>query len=243
MKKKITQLVFFSFILLVLSIGNVNAKDTKKCTYKTEGKPTIYLYIDINNGKATSARLSNSDYKFSSGSVVSDYNAGRTDCYETIIISTNNYIYFFSSEEAMQNDPDIKDGGIVVSENGTYSLTNQTSENGDAELMDVNSVCNNSNYRKITRYIGWVIGIIKIAVPLLLLVFGLLDFYKAAMSGKDDTLPKTIKTFIIRLIAAVVIFFIPATISFIFGMLDDWNGGYKSNYTLCTECLLIPSDC
>ena len=112
-----------------------------------------------------------------------------------------------------------------------------------AQLANISSFCSSSNYQKITKFIGWAISVVKVLVPVLLLIFGLIDFYKAVMASKDDALSKSMKTFIIRVAAAILIFFLPSMITFIFTLIDDWNKDYETNYRACTICLSDPNNC
>lgn len=50
--------------------------------------------------------------------------------------------------------------------------------------------------------------IIKIAVPILLIIFGMLDLGKAVVASKEDEIKKGQQMFIKRLIAAVIVFFV-----------------------------------
>jgi len=54
-----------------------------------------------------------------------------------------------------------------------------------------------------------IFGIIKIVAPILLIVFGSLDFGQAVLQDNQDALKKATSKFIKRAIATVVIFFVP----------------------------------
>ncbi|MEG1596898.1 MAG: hypothetical protein RSB99_02700 [Bacilli bacterium] len=69
-----------------------------------------------------------------------------------------------------------------------------------------------------------IFGSIKIIAPILLILFGTLDFGKAVLSGDKDALSKASKDFIKRAIAVVAIFFIPTIINIIFSLVDSING-------------------
>lgn len=65
---------------------------------------------------------------------------------------------------------------------------------------------------------------IKIAVPIILIVMGSLDFGKAFISSDEDAMKKAQKKFIMRLIIAIVIFFIPAIVNALLNIGDQvWN--------------------
>jgi len=56
--------------------------------------------------------------------------------------------------------------------------------------------------------VSTVITLIKIAVPILLIVFGMLDLGKAVVASKEDEIKKGQQLFIKRAIAAVIVFFV-----------------------------------
>ena len=56
--------------------------------------------------------------------------------------------------------------------------------------------------------ISTIVTIIQIVVPILLIVFGMLDLAKAVIASKEDEIKKAQMTFVKRLIAAVIVFFI-----------------------------------
>lgn len=63
--------------------------------------------------------------------------------------------------------------------------------------------------------INEIMNVIKIVVPILLLVFGIIDFLKATFAGSEDDMSKAKKDFMKRLIAAVVVFLTPILINFL----------------------------
>lgn len=56
--------------------------------------------------------------------------------------------------------------------------------------------------------VSTVILIIKIVVPILLIIFGMLDLGKAVVASKEDEIKKGQQTFIKRVISAVIVFFV-----------------------------------
>ena len=53
-----------------------------------------------------------------------------------------------------------------------------------------------------------IVTLIQIGVPVLLIIFGMLDLGKAVMAQKEDEIKKAQQTFFKRLIAAVLVFFV-----------------------------------
>ena len=56
--------------------------------------------------------------------------------------------------------------------------------------------------------VSTIILIIKIAVPILLVIFGMIDLGKAVIAQKEDEIKKGQQTLIKRAIAAVIVFFV-----------------------------------
>ena len=92
------------------------------------------------------------------------------------------------------------------------------------------------------KFIGYIILIVKIIIPLLLIIFGIIDLFKAVTGGKDGEVAKSLKTFVFRLIAGVAIFFIPTIISFVFTLVDGFDD-VENEYELCQKCILNVSSC
>ena len=67
---------------------------------------------------------------------------------------------------------------------------------------------------KINSYLK----IIKIAIPLILIAFGIVDFAKAVFSSSDDAMKKAQKDFIKRLGIAILIFFVPTLLNLILSL-------------------------
>lgn len=59
------------------------------------------------------------------------------------------------------------------------------------------------------EYVDWGMTLIRIAAPILLIIFGSVDFAKAVISSDQDVLKKSTSSFIKRAIAAIAIFFVP----------------------------------
>lgn len=66
-------------------------------------------------------------------------------------------------------------------------------------------------------------NILKFAGPLLCIVFSCVDFVKVVVSDDKDALPKTIKRCLTRVVLALVLFFIPDLVNFIFPLLGFYG--------------------
>lgn len=66
---------------------------------------------------------------------------------------------------------------------------------------------------------------VKLIAPLLVIIFGSLDFGKAVLSSDQDALKKAQGNFIKRCIAAVILFFLPTLIMLILDLLNKYISG------------------
>ncbi len=78
--------------------------------------------------------------------------------------------------------------------------------------------CNMRPFLNILRY---VIVIIQFSVPLLLIILGTVDMFKAMTKGDEKENKKIIDTFVKRLIYGVVIFIVPFLVKLVLQMIND----------------------
>jgi uncharacterized membrane protein len=88
----------------------------------------------------------------------------------------------------------------------------------------------------IPRLVTLAINLIKVVVPVLLIVFGMLDLGKAVMAQKEDEIKKGQQTFIKRLIAAVIVFLVVFIVQLAIGLVapKDENASMWN----CVDCLI-----
>lgn len=80
---------------------------------------------------------------------------------------------------------------------------------------------------KIVNIVHMIIIIMKFGIPLLLIVFGMLDLGKAVMASKEDEIKKGQQMFIKRLIAAIIVFLVIVVVELVIGVAagDDESEG------------------
>lgn len=100
--------------------------------------------------------------------------------------------------------------------------------------------CDYPGTRRTLRTVGYVIYLLKIAVPLVLIASCMFDVFKVVTSGKDDEMKKTLVSVIKRGIAGLVVFIIPTLSQFIFETLIPND---QTNFTICTGCVTKPGEC
>lgn len=82
--------------------------------------------------------------------------------------------------------------------------------------------------------------IVMILVPIILIIMGMIDFMKAVMASDEDKMKKSQKTFITRIIAAVIIFLILTVVKFVFKALDKNN---SNGFVNCINCIISNKNC
>ena len=88
---------------------------------------------------------------------------------------------------------------------------------------------------QIPNLTSTLVSIIMIGVPLLLIIFGMLDLGKAVMAQKDDEIKKGQQTFVKRLAAAAIVFFVVFIVKMVIGLIAPDNSQNISN---CIDCFL-----
>ena len=81
-------------------------------------------------------------------------------------------------------------------------------------VLDANSICGAID-NNLAELIHTIITIIKIGIPVLLIIFGMLDFAKGVIASKEDEIKKAQMTFVKRLIAAVIVFFVVSLVQIV----------------------------
>lgn len=77
--------------------------------------------------------------------------------------------------------------------------------------------------QELVSVVNSIVKLIQIGVPLLLIIFGMLDLGKAVMAQKEDEIKKGQQTFIKRLIAAAIVFFVVAIVQLLFNIVSPNN--------------------
>ena len=115
----------------------------------------------------------------------------------------------------------------------SYGIQEQNMCSRTYELC-INRKCNDIFGKKddeesLAYLINKVLGYVRIIVPILIIVLGMIDLAKAVIASKEDEMRKAQKTFVKRLIIGVVVFFIPVLVNLLMSLADMiWE-----NYSSC----------
>jgi len=106
-------------------------------------------------------------------------------------------------------------------------------------MIGLLNFCNDSV--KVWELVGKILLVFKIVIPLLLIIFGMIDLGQAVIGSDEKDIQKATKKLLRRAIAAVIIFFIPTIVGAIMGLISDFNDDSKeAGYDTCSACLTKP---
>lgn len=83
-----------------------------------------------------------------------------------------------------------------------------------------------------------VVTAIKVAVPIGLVIFGMIDLGKAVMQQKDDEIKKNQQIFIKRLITAVLVFLVVSIVQLVIGIISNADGSDADGAIDCLNEIL-----
>ena len=88
---------------------------------------------------------------------------------------------------------------------------------------------------KIPNTVHTIILVIKIAAPVLIIVFGMMDLLKGIMAQKEEEIKKGQQTFIKRLIVGASIFFVVTLVQILISFVGDND---KKSIMDCSNCFI-----
>ena len=116
---------------------------------------------------------------------------------------------------------------------GNAGANNVATGGGGNMTSTAEQLC--SDLAPLLRLVGMVILAVKIVVPIILIVVGMIKLAQAV--GDQDDVAKATKALVQKLIIAVLVFLVATIV----GVVMNLIGG--SDYRQCTTCLNQPWDC
>lgn len=96
-------------------------------------------------------------------------------------------------------------------------------------LLAAVDICT-EDYEPLWNIVGLVINIIKIGIPIVLIVLGMIDFAKATIAGKEDEQKKATKLLGKRFLYAIGVFASVWIVTFVLDLAADMFGKNNENY-------------
>ena len=78
---------------------------------------------------------------------------------------------------------------------------------------------------KIINIVSTLITVVKFGVPILLIIFGMLDLGKAVVASKEDEIKKGQQMFIKRIISAILVFFVITVVQLVVNLASSSDDG------------------
>lgn len=78
-------------------------------------------------------------------------------------------------------------------------------------------ICTEPNMTPVFNVVGVIVNAIWIGIPILLIVFGMIDLGKAVIASKEDEVKKATKAFGKRFLYAVLVFLVVWLVRFVLG--------------------------
>lgn len=104
-------------------------------------------------------------------------------------------------------------------------------------LNDTDVDCQSgSTLVNVIAIVRLVMNIICVAVPIIMILMGTIDLFKAVTAGKDDDIKKKQKALITRIIAGVLVFLVPTIVSVLMNLIGVskwrtcWNSAKNGNF-------------
>ncbi len=193
------------------------------------GKTRMFFYQD-SNGNYVLCETENSCRTYTFERLV---NMGAT-------ITSKNRVEIKSTEGP--GEP----GDIYYYNSEKESQTSTSTEGGQENSGNTNISIDSSEYcgklKEPLKFIGNIVLVFKIVIPLIIIAYGMIDFFRVMVGSKDDEIKKATRLLIFRAIAGVVIFLIPTVISFIFSLIDSW-ASIEGEFNACQKCVLNVKEC
>lgn len=124
-------------------------------------------------------------------------------------------------------------GGVPLQSDAYYSEFIQEGIvkydlNGEVTCADYNELFGDKNDPESISYmIHSILKFVRIIVPILIILLGILDFGKAVIAGKEDQMKKAQMDFVKRVVIGVAVFFVPVIVDIIMELADlVWAGEY-----------------
>lgn len=139
-----------------------------------------------------------------------------------------NYTTAGSSEDENKDQHGFNPGELCQGDNCNISLEN---------------FCYLPTVSRTMKFIGLGLFILKILVPAIIIIMGVVNLFKIITSGKMDDAKKYGKTIIRNIIIGIIIFLAPGIIDFVFTSADNIiSPDTESSVSNCEKCLLDPTD-
>ena len=93
----------------------------------------------------------------------------------------------------------------------------------------------------ILQIVGYFLLVFKIVIPIIIIILGMIDLGKAVVSSDEKAIQKSAKTLLIRVLAGILIFFVPTIVGIIFGLVTSFRDEVRAKWAECKACVVSPT--
>ena len=162
--------------------------------------------------------------------------------YEEAGYVEGSYILTTDEEEAGEGTYDTPgEEGAIKDPNDSFSGNICEGDNCD---ISFGGFCNEPNVARTFKFLGLGFFVLKILVPAIIIIMGIVNLFKIITSGKEDEAKKYAKIVVRNVVIGIVIFLAPTLINFLYdtvkaaASISDNNSAEK-----CVDCILDPLNC
>lgn len=148
-----------------------------------------------------------------------------------------NYFIYAADDDALNDEGGTNLGIANEFDPSVYGKDNNIEE--DLEIKPI-TFCEENRVLKVFQILGYVIFGAKVVVPLILLILGTIDFAKAVISSSEKAPQEALKSFGLRIVAAIIVFLIPTFLEFLITLVNGASETFKEKNENCTNCLFNP---
>lgn len=100
-----------------------------------------------------------------------------------------------------------------------------------------------SDAAPIFKFIGNIVTLFKIIIPIILIVIGVVGLGKAVIANDDKEIKTATNSLIKKLIVGICIFFIPTIVNAVFNFVGTRTDAEANDTKVCIDCITSPSSC
>ena len=93
-----------------------------------------------------------------------------------------------------------------------------------------------ANLKPVLAIVGWVVFGIQMAIPIALIILGMIDLGKAVIASKEDEIKKAKKAFGQRFLYAAAVFIVVWAVRLVMGFIPNLFGEDAGDTTAWTGC-------
>ena len=92
----------------------------------------------------------------------------------------------------------------------------------------------------IFQFIGQIVNIFKIVIPVILIVLGVIALGKAVIANDEKEIKTATNSMIKKIIIGVCIFFVPTIVNAVFSLVSGFSDT-KTDTEVCIKCITSPN--